>query len=76
MKKILSLLILTITIISCNNDEATKTDSDSANTSAPTVIEDTSSQHPNGVTGGSVISTDTAAFGVKANKADTANKKH
>ena len=76
MKKILSLIILLITIISCNNDNSTKTDGDSANASAPSVIDDTSTQHPTGMTSDGVISTDTAAFGVKANKANPANKKH
>ncbi len=76
MKKIIPSLILLITIISCNNENSTKTDGDSANTSTPSVIEDTSTQHPNGMTSDRVISTDTSAFGVKANKTDSANKKH
>ncbi len=76
MKKILSVLIVSIIISSCNSTESTKTGSDSANTSAPSVIDDTSTQHPNGVTSDGVISTDTSAFGVKANKADTPRKKH
>ncbi len=76
MKKIIASLIFITAIISCNNDNSTKTDGDSANASAPSTIDDTSAQHPNGMTSDGVISTDTAAFGVKANKADTANKKH
>lgn len=76
MKKIIASLIFITAIISCNNDNSAKTDGDSANTSAPSVIEDTSTQHPNGMTSDGVISTDTSAFGVKANNADTANKKH
>ncbi|MEJ7830093.1 MAG: hypothetical protein WKF91_17925 [Segetibacter sp.] len=76
MKKLLPSLILLITVISCNNENSTKTDGDSPNANAPSIIEDTSTQHPNGMTSDGVISTDTAAFGVKANKADEANKKH
>ncbi len=74
MKKILSFLIVSF-IISCNNAETGKTDSDSATSSSPSISEDTSTLHPNGMTSDGVISTDTAAFGVKANKANSGNKK-
>ncbi len=76
MKKILPFIILLITIIACNNENSTKTNGDSANAGKPSVIDDTSTQHPTGITSDGVISTDTAAFGVKANRADTGKKKH
>ncbi len=75
MKKILSLIIISISIISCNNGESAKASDDSPNASSPSISEDTSTLHPNGVTSDGVISTDTSAFGVKAGKPNRANKK-
>lgn len=76
MKKILPVVFVLFSVISCNNGDTKNTDEDSANTSAPSSIKDTGAQHPNGMTSDGVISTDTSAFGVKAGKADTAHKKH
>ena len=66
-------MIVAITLVSCGNGQSTET-GDSATTSNPSIIEDTSVQHPNGVTSDRAISTDTAAFGVNANKADSTKK--
>jgi hypothetical protein len=74
MKKIIVILIF-ITGVSCNNDNSTSTGTDSANTSAPSIIKDSGTQHPTGVTSDGVISTDTAAFGVNANRKDTSHQK-
>ncbi len=74
MKKIIVFLIF-ITAVSCNNNSSTSTNADSANTSAPSIIKDSGTQHPTGITSDGVISTDTAAFGVNANKKDTSHKK-
>ncbi len=73
MKKILPVVFVLFGVISCNNGDTKKTDGDTANTSAPSSIKDTGTQHPNGMTSDGVISTDTSAFGVKAN---SAHKKH
>jgi hypothetical protein len=64
MKKTLSFLFLFVTAVSCNSGSDKKNEGDSANTENPTAIQDTSAQHPNGVTSGSVISTDTSKMDV------------
>jgi len=70
MKKIIFCLLILVLATSCNSEGNTKGGSEG---STPTAI-DTSSQHPNGVTNGSVISTDTASMNtsrmVDSNKAN------
>ena len=70
MKKLLAFLTLAVTLASCGNGIHQKL----MLIQDPTAIQDTSTQHPNGVTSDGVISTDTAGFGVKANKADSTKK--
>jgi hypothetical protein len=57
MRKILFCAVVAVLAISCNNEGS------NANTdaSAPKAL-DSTTQHPNGVTTGSVISTDTASM--------------
>lgn len=74
MKKMIAFVVLSISIAGCNSGDINKNGVDSGNTQTPTAIQDTSTQHPNGVTSDGVISTDTAAFGVNAMNADTSNK--
>lgn len=66
-------MIVAISLISCGNGQSTET-GDTANTSSPSVIDDTSTVQPSGMSNDRVISTDTAAFGVNAAAADTTNK--
>jgi hypothetical protein len=58
LMKICAIISIVLTFLSCGNEETQRTGSDST----PTAIDTT--QHPNGVTSGSVISTDTAAMKV------------
>ena len=69
MRKILFCSVVLVLLISCNNE------ADHANTdaSAPKAL-DSTTQHPNGVTGGSVISTDTASMNT-GRMIDSANAK-
>jgi hypothetical protein len=71
MKRTLLCLSIIISVASCNNGDSSATDTNDAKTSGPTTIKDTSVQHPNGITSDGVISTDTAAFGVNANRDST-----
>jgi hypothetical protein len=71
MKKILLCSIVLVSVISCNSGDSSATNETGANARGPKTIEDTSVQHPNGITSDRPISTDTAAFGVKANKRST-----
>ena len=73
MKKTLSIIIVAAAFTSCGNGQSTET-GHTTTTSNPSIIEDTSTQHPNGVTSDRAISTDTAAFGVNANRADSTKK--
>ena len=68
MKKLIGLLAV-VTFASCNNGESTN-----AATENPTAIEDTSTQHGNGITTGNVISTDTSKFDVKSVNQDSLRK--
>ena len=66
MKKIVLPLAVAFSLLSCNNDAGTGADNTA--TDAPSAV-DTGTQHPNGMTNGSVISTDTAAMNMNnANK--------
>jgi hypothetical protein len=68
MKKIMAITIFGIAAVACGNNAAT-------DKQTPTTIQDTGTQHPNGVTSDGVISTDTSAFGVNAAAGDTTKKK-
>lgn len=48
-----------IAVVSCNNSNQPDTAADN-----PSAIDDTTSQHPTGITSGSVISTDTSKMDV------------
>lgn len=58
MRKIIFCFVVVVLAVSCSNEGSTNTGSDA---SAPKAS-DSSTQHPNGVTNGSVISTDTASM--------------
>ena len=64
MKKLFSAMALFTLLLSCNNagNDGPVTDSTSIN-NTPSAIDTT--QHPNGITNGSVISTDTASMNVE-----------
>ena len=66
MKKFFSVLAVSIVIMSCGNSGENSATTDSMGASTPTAI-DTSTQHPNGMTNGSVISTDTASISLDNN---------
>jgi hypothetical protein len=75
MKRIIVAMAVTAFIASCNESGNSNTTNDSAGQTNPTAIDTT--QHPNGMTNGSVISTDTASMNVNnVNPAgrDSANK--
>ena len=74
MKKIMAITLLAIAATACNSGDNNSTGADSGNNQTPTAIQDTGTQHPNGVTSDGVISTDTSAFGVNAAAGDSSNK--
>ena len=77
MKKAILASAMFILLLSCNNaanDEASTGDSTTLN-NTPSAIDTT--QHPNGITSGSVISTDTASMNVenmRATNPDSASR--
>lgn len=79
MRKLLAFSVFFITIASCNgttdNNAATGDTTNNTGLTNPSAIDTT--QHPNGITTGDVISTDTAAMNTQnsINKAKTAIKK-
>ena len=75
MKKIVTLFALSVFIFSCNTGESSATGMDSVATENPTAIEDTGTQHPTGITTGSVISTDTSQFDVNPVPKDSTPKR-
>ena len=76
MKKILSAVALVILMMSCNNSGQNTNTRDTTGNTNPTAIDTT--QHPNGMTNGNVISTDTASMNVdnvgNAQGGDTSNQ--
>jgi hypothetical protein len=62
MKKILSATALFLLMMSCANSGDNGGSTDTTGTTNPSAIDTT--QHPNGMTNGSVISTDTAHMNV------------
>jgi len=65
MKKAILQVALIILLLSCNNagNEDSVTGDSNALNNTPSAIDTT--QHPNGITNGSVISTDTASMNVE-----------
>lgn len=77
MKKLICASAIAILLFSCGNagNETTGSGDSTSITNTPSAIDTT--QHPNGMTNGSVISTDTASMNVekmRANGGDSAGR--